>query len=119
LGLKKCRGEFDQILLVSIDEAFFSLGETVKTSIYFHLEHKFQLEKKDIPCRVRDFSNALERIFGLGSRHLETIIMKNLNAKIGRFCRLDDEIFSASGLTFEDYVALMRQSCENSGNICS
>ncbi|MCW4010591.1 MAG: hypothetical protein NWF05_08230 [Candidatus Bathyarchaeota archaeon] len=114
MGLKKCRNEFDQILLASIDEALSSLGESAKTSIYFHIEHTFQLARIDIPRRVGVFSDALERIFGLGARHLETLMMKNLHTKLGSLYRLNGERFSNSDLTFERYVALMKQIYEKS-----
>ena len=37
---------FEQILLEAIDEALLSLGENVKTSIYFHLDDLFKIKKQ-------------------------------------------------------------------------
>ena len=75
--------EFDNLLLTSIDNAFFSLGESVKKTIYFHLEEKFNLKRGQIPLRLKKFQEALEQIFGSGARFLEILIMKNLYLKVG------------------------------------
>ena len=50
------RKKFETVLLEAVDEAFSSLGERVKTAIYFHLEHKFIIPKQNIPYRIDDFS---------------------------------------------------------------
>jgi superoxide dismutase len=75
--------QFDEILLKSIDEAFFSLGETVRQAIYFHLEEQFQIKEKQIPKHLKKFQAAIEKIFGSGARFLEILIMKNLYRNIG------------------------------------
>jgi hypothetical protein len=38
--------------------------------------------KPEIPFRIDDFQNALEKLFGIGTRHLEILIIKNLHEKI-------------------------------------
>jgi hypothetical protein len=70
--------EFDELLQTAIDNALQSLGESVKKSIYFHLEEKFNLKRSQIPGRLKKFQEALEQIFGSGARFLEILIMKNL-----------------------------------------
>jgi hypothetical protein len=76
--------QFDELLLTAIDNAFISLGESVKKSIYFHLEEKFELKRSQIPSKLVKFQEAIEKIFGSGARFLEILIMKNLyiNSKI-------------------------------------
>lgn len=102
------RKKFETVLLGSIDEAFSTLGERAKMSIYLTLEHKFTITKQDIPYRVDDFSDALERIFGLGARYLEVLIMKKLYEKVGCLYELDATKWLVSNLTFRKYVELMR-----------
>lgn len=122
---KQSRHEnFDQILLGAIDEALSSLGENVKTSIYFHLEDLFKIRKQEIPSRLSDFSNALEQIFGLGARHLEILFIKNLHAKIKVTCKWPTHEWPLSKwivteMTFQEYVRLMRQKFKaaNTNNI--
>lgn len=101
---------FEEVLQDSIDEALSSLGEAVKTSIYFHLEHKFLIKRQDIPLRIEDFSDALERIFGLGAKHLELLIMKNLNEKVNCLYRWEGPKWLVPDLTFKKYVELTRIS---------
>ena len=61
--------EFDKLLLSAIDEALTSLGESVKQSIYFHIENKFCVARNEIPENLVEFQGGLEKIFGqvLGS----------------------------------------------------
>ena len=87
-------GSFFKMLGEAIDEAFSSLGESARDAIYFHLEKSFGIRNSEIPYRIDDFSNALEKIFGPGARHLEIMFMKNLYAKVkidyqSGFARID------------------------------
>lgn len=75
--------DFDKLLLSAIDEALSSLGESVKQSIYFHIENKFSVSRSDIPENLNQFQGGLEKIFGTGAQFIEILIMKNLHAKIG------------------------------------
>jgi hypothetical protein len=105
---------FDQILLEAIDEALLSLGENVKTSIYFHLDDLFKIKKQEIPFRIDDFSWALARIFGLGAQSLEIMFMKSLHSKLELYCNNGTSgcRWVASEVTFQEYVCLMRQKFE-------
>ena len=102
---------FERVLGEAIDEALCSLGESVKTSIYFHLKAGFQLEKHEIPSRIEDFSAALNRIFGLGSQHLEELCVKKLHAKTG-LPDLSDNELQKSSMTLQEHVALIEQAFE-------
>jgi len=108
---------FEQILLEAIDEALSSLGESVKKSIYFHVENSFNIKRQEIPQRLADFSEALERIFGPGARHLEISFMKSLHAKIKVNCKWPEYEWPLSKwivpeMTFQEYVRLMQQRFE-------
>ena len=109
--------KFEEVLQDSIDEAFSSLGEAVKASIYFHLEHKFMIAKQDIPWRIKDFSYALERIFGLGAKHLELLIMKKLYEKVNCLYRWEGPKWLVPNLTFKEYVELVRIAYANEKKI--
>lgn len=112
---KNYRNEsFNEILLDSIDEALESLGESVKASIYFHLEKSFMVKRQDIPHDVDGFSNALERIFGLGAQHLEILIIRGISAKVNGPCWI------APDLTFQQHVKLTKlcyEDAERTGNL--
>jgi len=75
--------EFDAVVLGAIDEALSSLGDSVRQSIYFHLERSFHIKKDEIPCRIGAFARAIEGIFGVGADMLEILIVKKLYEKIG------------------------------------
>jgi hypothetical protein len=93
-------GEFDKILLSAIDEALNSLGESVKQSIYFHIEKKFSVARNEIPENLVEFQGGLEKIFGAGARFIEILIMKNLHSKIGRTLVME----KSEQLAFIEYV---------------
>jgi hypothetical protein len=97
---------FDKLLLCAIDEALNSLGESVKQSIYFHIENKFNVARTEIPENVVEFQGGLERIFGTGGRFIEILIMKNLHSKIG----LPLVMEKSEQLDFIEYVDAAKQS---------
>jgi len=74
---------FEEVLLESVDEGLSLLGESAKQAVYFHLEKEFKLNKKDIPYKIEDFTEAMENIFGVGAKVLEIRIMKNLFKNMG------------------------------------
>ncbi len=104
--LKAKHRDFDRLLLSSIDTALNSLGESVRQSIYFHIEHELHVERSTIPENLENFQAGLEKIFGTGAQFIEILIMKNLHAKIGQ--PLDVE--KSRQLEFIDYVAAAEKS---------
>ena len=101
---------FDGILLEAIDDALISLGENIKTAVYFHLESSFNIERREIPERIADFSDALDRIFSLGARNLEVLFIRNLHSKIKLFCEWPTWCkWVISDVTFTEYVRLMKK----------
>jgi hypothetical protein len=101
----RCKA-FDELLLTAIDEALTSLGESVRQSIYFHIENKFCVPRQDIPDNLKQFQAALEKIFGAGARFIEILIMKNLHSKIGQPLEIKKE----SSLEFVEYVSAVEHS---------
>ena len=102
---------FEKILIEAVDEALASLGESAKQSIYFHLEEKFKITKNDIPNHLEDFAHGLEKIFGLGARFIEILIMKSLFKKIGQPLEWD----KSKKLVFVEYVAAAKRSFAKKG----
>ena len=96
--------EFDKVLLDSIDEALLSLGESVRKSLYFHIEHNFKLPKNGIPENIGQFQLALEKILGVGSRFIEILIMKNLHGRLREPIIMDNN----EELDFVKYVDAAR-----------
>jgi len=97
---------FEKILIEAVDEALASLGESAKQSIYFHLEERFKITKNDIPNHLEDFAHGLEKIFGLGARFIEILIMRSLFKKIEQPLEWDE----SKTLVFAEYVAAAKRS---------
>jgi len=104
--VERKRKRFDKLLLEAIDDALASLGESARQAIYFHLENKFKIAKSDIPYRLKDFADGLEKIFGLGARFIEILVMKNLYGKTGQPLEWNE----SKELLFVEYVAAAKQS---------
>lgn len=114
---RKHRKKFNSILLEAIDDALLKLGENAKKSVYFHLETKFAIPRKDIPNRVADFSDALEQIFGFAARHLEILIMRCLNEKVKCIYAWEGPKWLIPDLTFTKYVKLLELWYEDTEKI--
>jgi hypothetical protein len=115
---KNCEGKkFELVLLETIDEALSALGENVKKTIYFHLQQKFLIAKQDIPNKIDDFSDALEKIFGLGARTLEILIMAKLHQKIRPRYKWEGPHWLVPEITFSQYVELLKLSYEDNERI--
>jgi hypothetical protein len=108
--LAKKRKSFDRLLIEAIDEALASLGESSKQSIYFHLENKFKIAKRDIPNRLKDFTKGLEKIFGLGAQFIEILVMKKLYEKVGQPLEWNQN----KELRLVEYVEAAKQSYSKS-----
>jgi hypothetical protein len=95
--------DFQKLFLDAVDDAFSSLGDSARQSIYFHLETKFGMPRNEIPYRLEDFESGLEKIFGAGTRYLEILIMKKLYETMkpkGKILKLDED----REFKFTDYV---------------
>jgi hypothetical protein len=104
------REEFNEILLGAIDDALSSLGHKSRVAVYLHLEEKFHLKREDIPQRLEEFSDVLEKIFGLGSRYLEILSMRNLHTKLANHSKFQLQNLLNKNLTFKNYVEATRAS---------
>lgn len=103
-----CPG-FDEIFLEAIDYAFSKLGINIEKKFIGFLGTKYNMTKEEIPARIGDFVDALEKIFGAGSLPLELSIMKALRLRVPSFNYLADN----SDLYFEAYVASLKEYTEN------
>jgi hypothetical protein len=91
----------EELFLESIDECLSSIGEECKKSIYFQLEIEYKLNKREIPFRIKDFSEAIENIFGLGAKILEIRMLKTLFKKIGH---ISPQFCCWENLDFTQYI---------------
>jgi hypothetical protein len=94
------KGDFGKLLIEAVDNVFSSLGDSCKQAIYFNLKDCYNISKYEIPYRIEDFADALEKIFGPGANLIEIEIMRELFTKVQVF------IYSPKqeDLSFTDYV---------------
>jgi hypothetical protein len=109
--------EFDDILLETIDETLSSLGEPVKNAIYFHLQNNFNISKNEIPKKIIEFSDFIQKIFCSGASRLEIKFMKTLHSKINVDVKWPEYEGPLSkwvimDMTFIEYVNNMRTTYE-------
>jgi hypothetical protein len=76
---------FNQTIIEAVDQTLTKLGPTVKHTLYSSLAIDYKLNKEDIPCRTKEFVEALEGIFGKSALLLEIDLMKTLSQKVPTF----------------------------------
>ena len=106
--------KFEKVLLEAIDEGLSLLGEPSKQAVYIHLEKAFKINRQNIPYRIEDFTDAIEKLFGAGAKILEIHIMKCLFKKVGyKFTHYTKQ----KNLTFMDYIAAVKLEKDNNDKI--
>jgi len=70
------------------------------------------IKKQEIPFRIDDFQNALEKLFGIGARHLEILFVKNLHEKLKITCKWDMPRWVVPELTFQEYLRMVKKTFE-------
>jgi hypothetical protein len=101
---KSSEDRFSIAIMEAIDESYSSLSNLDKQEIYFHLENAFKIKKQEIPCRIEDFADANEQIFGVGAKLIEIRIIEALHK------RIPDFMFSPKKgvVIFKEYIASLR-----------
>jgi CBS domain-containing protein len=105
-------GAFCKLFEEAIDEAFYSLGESARKAIYAYLENSLGIKKQEIPYRINDFSDALEKILGSGARTIEILCIKNFQAKAKIDYKWDLPESIGSELTLREYMYKAKQNNE-------
>ncbi len=112
--VEKKTTSFEELLLEAIDEGLSLLGETAKQAVYFHLEKTFKINRQDIPHKIEEFTDALEKIFGDGAKILEIQIMKCIYKKVGFTFKHHPK---KTNIEFTEYIAAVKLAKKNQENI--
>lgn len=88
----------NEIILRAIDLGLLDLGEGTRHTIYYHVERIQHLKREEIPRRMEEFHEALEKLLGAGTRAVEKLIVRNLYDILG--C----ELIENNSWTLLDYV---------------
>lgn len=105
---------FEELLLEAIDEGLSLLGKSAKQVVYFHLKKTFKINRQDIPHKLDEFTDAIEKIFGNGAKLLEIQIMKCLFKKVGPTFKHHPK---QTKLEFTEYIAAVKLAKNNYDNI--
>ncbi len=71
--------EADQRILECVDCGLETLGGDIRQMVYYHVEKKFQLKKREIPERPEVFKQAIVSIFGEeGANTIEDLIVQEM-----------------------------------------
>ncbi|MEM1539197.1 MAG: hypothetical protein QXW82_06050 [Candidatus Bathyarchaeia archaeon] len=95
---------FNEILLKALDEALSALGTSIKDALFFHLETAFGIKKETICHDPKRLSDGLEKIFGLGAKFLENLILDYVCNKTGYKISSNPKEFS-----FEESVLMIKE----------
>jgi len=90
---------FADVFLRSVDRGLSVLGDSVRASIYHHVERKHGLSRRDLATKPGEFADALEGLFGAGTGTLLKMIVKELYLSVGLEPRERED------WKFSDYVA--------------
>ena len=105
LDAEKKALKFEDVLLEAVDEGLSLLGKKSKQALYFYLEKTFKMNRRDIPYRIEEFTDVVEKIFGSGARILEIQIMKCLFKKVGYTFK---HYSKRQDITFNEYVTAVK-----------
>jgi len=97
---------FEKFMLEAVDEGLSLLGDSPKQAFYSYLDKAFKIKKQDIPSKIEEFTDAIERVFGNSAKLLEIEIMKHLYRKVGHNFEYPSE---TNNLLFTEYVEAARQ----------
>jgi hypothetical protein len=101
---KPRENSFETAMIKAVDQSFSPFGHSSKQAIYFHLENTFKIKKQEIPCKIEEFVDAIEQIFGAGAKLIEIRIIETLHERIEDFVHLPKK----GELVFTEYVANLR-----------
>ncbi|MGC8849205.1 MAG: hypothetical protein ACP5K1_01870 [Candidatus Bathyarchaeia archaeon] len=93
------RGILHRALLEAVDEGLLALGDSVRRTIYRHLDKYYSVRRDEIPERPGKFADALRDMLGAGAEVLLEFMARRLYAKLG--LRFEER----PGWGFKDYIS--------------
>ncbi len=107
---KSGEDKFKAAVIEAVEEIFASFRNLDKQTIYFHLENAFKLKKEDIPNKIEDFADAIERMFGVGAKLIEIRIIQALHKRIHDFMFIPKK----GDVMFKEYTVSLRAFLQQS-----
>ena len=104
--------DFDYLLLESIDEALADLlGRRSRDQIYDHLATQYRYGREEIPIKIFEFCEFLEKVFSSGSKTVGRTIIRRLCERLGY------EFVNVPGFEFFDYLDALRARSEQRAGV--
>jgi len=75
--------KFDSAVRISLDEGLGTFGESVRQTIYYHVEKRYQVKPESVPERIETFHEALKGLLDEGSKVVEKLIAQKLYGALG------------------------------------
>ena len=96
--------KFEVIMTEAIDESLASFKSLNRQEIYFCLENVFKIRKEEVSCKIEDFADALNQMFGIGAKLIEIKMIEVVHKRIPEF------IFTprTGAVIFKEYAASLR-----------
>ncbi len=105
------RKELRIALRDAIDGGLCLLGDAGRDAMYYQAEKRFNLNREEIPDRLYEFHNALDRLFGFGAIVIEKNIARRLFNSLGlTFVAHDD-------WTISEYVEEVRREVQSNSSV--
>jgi len=97
--------KFEKLLIKSVDDSLKdTFGEIATEVIYKHLEKNHSLKQEEIPKKLEDFIEGLEKFFSSGASVVEALILEKLCSNLGLEYP-DKECYS-----FVDYITKLKNT---------
>jgi hypothetical protein len=96
--------KFNVAMIEAVEESFSSFNNLDKEAVYLHLENVFKVKKQEIPSKIEEFSDAVDRMFGVGAKLVEIRIIEALHSKTQEFLFVPRK----GDVDFKEYVADLR-----------
>ncbi|PVX25851.1 MAG: hypothetical protein CW691_03270 [Candidatus Bathyarchaeum sp.] len=75
---------YNEVMLEVIERGLDSLGESPKKAVWIVLEEQFNVDRNKIPIDVKEITDALQKLFGLGYSFLDALFKQYLEDATGR-----------------------------------
>lgn len=70
--------DFEREVLACVEKALGSFGQTVRVSIFYHIENDFSFPTEKAASEPHLFMQKLTKIFGVGARTIERMLVREI-----------------------------------------
>jgi hypothetical protein len=101
---KPTEDKFSVAIIEAVEESLSLFNNLGKEAVYLRLEKAFKIKKQEIPSKIKEFSDAIEQMFGVGAKLIEIRIIEALHSRIREFVFIPKK----GDIDFKEYVASLR-----------